>query len=89
MRGAIVIPARLHSTRLPEKCLLSETGRPLICHTADRALEIRDASRGAFGEVIVAADEERIVDAVRAHAEERGAPYILRHTDAGRFNAGG
>lgn len=38
---AIVIPARLDSTRLPSKLLLDETGMPLICHTIDacRAME--------------------------------------------------
>ncbi len=64
MPTAIIIPARLESTRLPMKLLLSETGLPLICHTARRAAEIRDASRGAFQEVVVAADSERIVAAV-------------------------
>ena len=33
MKSAIVIPARLHSTRLPNKLLLRETGRTLLQHT--------------------------------------------------------
>ena len=37
MKAAIVIPARLESTRLPRKLLLSETGRPLIQHTWEQA----------------------------------------------------
>ncbi|MCD7896180.1 MAG: 3-deoxy-manno-octulosonate cytidylyltransferase [Planctomycetaceae bacterium] len=64
MRAAILIPARFDSTRLPGKLLLAETGLPLICHTAERAARIRDASDGRFGEVVVAADDPRIVDAV-------------------------
>lgn len=71
MRGAIILPARLHSTRLPEKCLLAETGQPLICHTVDRAVEIQKASGGAYGSVLVAADDRRIIDAVQAHAAAR------------------
>lgn len=72
MRGAIVIPARLGSTRLPEKCLRDDTGQPLICHTVDRAVEIRDASDGVYIDVLVAADNQRVVDAVHAHSEKRG-----------------
>lgn len=56
----IVIPARLASTRLPRKLLLSETGKPLIQHTyeaARRATTTRD--------VCVAADSAEIADAVR------------------------
>lgn len=33
MKGKIVIPARLASSRLPEKLLLSETGKSVIQHT--------------------------------------------------------
>ena len=33
MRCCIVIPARLASTRLPEKLLLRETGRSVLEHT--------------------------------------------------------
>ena len=41
-RSFIVIPARLASTRLPRKLLLSDTGKPLIQHTYESA---RRASR--------------------------------------------
>ena len=37
LRSVIIIPARLHSTRLPRKLLLSETGKPLIQHTHEAA----------------------------------------------------
>ena len=64
-RIAIVIPARLSSTRLPRKMLLAETGRPLIEHTW------RSASRsGLAGRVIVATDSEEIAEAVRGFGGE-------------------
>lgn len=55
----IVIPARLHSTRLPEKVLLRETGKYLVEHVYERACRVRGA-----GEVIVATDHERVARAV-------------------------
>lgn len=64
MSVAIVIPARLGSTRLPEKLLLNETGKPLLQHTYERALAC-----GADAAVI-AADDERIADAARAFGGE-------------------
>jgi 3-deoxy-manno-octulosonate cytidylyltransferase (CMP-KDO synthetase) len=54
-----IIPARLQSTRLPRKLLLSETGRPLIEYTW------RSASRARrLHQLIVAADSEEIAEAV-------------------------
>ena len=64
-RVAIVIPARLSSTRLPRKMLLAETGRPLIEHTWRAASRSRTAGR-----VIVATDSEEIAAAVRAFGGE-------------------
>ena len=64
-RIAIVIPARLSSTRLPRKMLLAETGRTLIEHTW------RSASRsGLAGRVIVATDSDEIAEAVRRFGGE-------------------
>lgn len=60
-RVAIVIPARLHSTRLPQKLLLRETGRTVIQHTYEAAAR---ATRP--GRICVAADGEEIAAAVRA-----------------------
>ena len=58
---AVLIPARRASTRLPEKLLLAETGRPLIAHACERAAE-------AFGpqSVTVCADDLLLVAAARA-----------------------
>ncbi|HLA85861.1 MAG TPA: 3-deoxy-manno-octulosonate cytidylyltransferase [Thermoguttaceae bacterium] len=61
----IVIPARLGSTRLPEKMLLAETGKPLVQHTYESA---RRATRPAG--VCVATDHPRIFEAVRAFGGE-------------------
>lgn len=60
--AAVIVPARLGSSRLPGKPLLAETGRPLVVHVADRAAEARRASQ-----VVVATDDPRIVEAVEAH----------------------
>ena len=74
MRAAIVIPARLGSSRLPGKLLLRETGTPLVCHTLLVAAKARDVSNGMFREVVVAADSERIV----AEVERFNAANRLR-----------
>ncbi len=60
MKTAIVIPARYASTRLPGKPLLRETGKYLIQHVYERASQAHAAA------VIVATDDQRIADAVRA-----------------------
>lgn len=83
MRGAIVIPARLESTRLPGKMLKMETGQALICHTVDKAAAIRDASDGMFIDVMVAADDQRVVDAVHAHSEKHALNVKAVMTDPG------
>ncbi|MCC8179443.1 MAG: 3-deoxy-manno-octulosonate cytidylyltransferase [Planctomycetes bacterium] len=81
--AAIIIPARLHSTRLPKKLLLDATGMPLICHTALNAARIRDRSDGLFTSVIVAADDESIVHAVNAFSHQRGLDIkaVMTRTD--------
>jgi len=56
-----LIPARLGSTRFPEKVLASETGRPMIVHVCEAA-----ARAACVARVVVAADDERIIEAVRA-----------------------
>jgi 3-deoxy-manno-octulosonate cytidylyltransferase (CMP-KDO synthetase) len=60
-----VIPARFHSTRLPGKPLLDICGRPMIVRVCERALAAENVSR-----VLVATDDERIRDAVRAAGYE-------------------
>jgi len=58
--ATVVIPARFGSTRFPAKILASRTGKPLVQHVVEQARKcslIRD--------VIVATDDNRIVDALR------------------------
>ena len=61
MGTAVVIPARFGSQRLPGKPLLSRTGKPLIQHVYQQVMkaQLPDA-------VVVATDDRRIYDAVRA-----------------------
>ena len=66
-----IVPARLASTRLPGKPLADIGGRPMVVLVAERA-HASGASR-----VIVAADDDSIVDAVRAHGHEA----MLTRTD--------
>ena len=54
----VVIPARYGSTRLPGKPLLNIAGKPMIAHVCERAAE------AGADEIIVATDDERIVQAV-------------------------
>ena len=60
-----IIPARLSSTRLPRKVLLNETGQPLIGHVVEAVLKSDRLDR-----VVVAADDQAIVDALRGYDVE-------------------
>ena len=55
---AIIIPARLASTRLPNKPLLPINGKPMILHVWEQAVA------AALGEVIVATDSQEIKDVI-------------------------
>ena len=56
-----IIPARLDSTRLPEKPLQDLGGAPLIVRVLERVRR-----SGSFRVVVVATDSLKIADAVRA-----------------------
>lgn len=60
-----IIPARYRSTRFPGKPLADLAGAPMIEHVFRRASEARSVSR-----VIVATDDGRIADAVKAFGGE-------------------
>ena len=60
MHPLIVIPARLASTRLPNKPLALIAGEPMIVQVWRRAME------SGVGDVIVACDGEDIAEAIRA-----------------------
>lgn len=63
MKSICVIPARYSSTRLPGKPLKDICGKPMVCRVWERA------SRAAsVTEVIVATDDERILQAVNEHS---------------------
>lgn len=59
MKTVGIIPARYASARLPGKPLKDIGGKPMIHHVYERARQAR-----LLDEVIVATDDERIVDAV-------------------------
>jgi 3-deoxy-manno-octulosonate cytidylyltransferase (CMP-KDO synthetase) len=59
-----VIPARLASTRLPNKPLADLGGKPMVVRVAERAREAGAA------QVLVASDAPSVLDAARAHGFE-------------------
>ena len=65
MRTLCVIPARYASTRLPGKPLADICGKPMICRVLERASRAQKPEK-----VIVATDDQRIYDAVRAEGSE-------------------
>ncbi len=64
MGFTVLIPARLASTRLPDKPLADIAGRPMVVRVAERA-RLSGALR-----VVVAADSARVVQACQAHGIE-------------------
>ena len=80
MKGEAVaiIPARYSSTRLPGKPLLLLARLPMIMHVVERASRARLVPR-----VIVATDDHRILEAVRAHGGEAQmtSPTLTSGTD--------
>jgi len=65
VKVVVVIPARYGSTRLPGKPLVPLAGKPMIQHVYERAKLAKRVNR-----VIVATDDERIVNAVREFGGE-------------------
>lgn len=75
MRTIVLIPARLASTRLPNKPLADIAGLPMIVRVASAAARAR-VGRG-HGAVVVAADDESIVRACETH----GVSVVLTRKD--------
>ncbi len=73
-----VIPARYRSVRFPGKVLAPLAGRPMIQHVWERVRQVK-----ALDRVIVATDDARVVDAVRAFGGEAvmTAPELPSGTD--------
>ncbi|MFL5402047.1 MAG: 3-deoxy-manno-octulosonate cytidylyltransferase [Gemmatimonadales bacterium] len=68
MRVLGVIPARLGSTRLPNKPLQPLAGEPLITRVVERVLD-----HGLVGQLVVATDSEKVARV----AERSGVPAVL------------
>jgi 3-deoxy-manno-octulosonate cytidylyltransferase (CMP-KDO synthetase) len=71
MRFTVLIPARLASTRLPNKPLADIGGSPMIVRVAQRVMS------GTDSRVVVAADSTEIIAACQAH----GIEAVLTRTD--------
>jgi 3-deoxy-manno-octulosonate cytidylyltransferase (CMP-KDO synthetase) len=71
MSFCVLIPARMASSRLPDKPLADLAGLPMVVRVAQRA-KLSGASR-----VVVAADDDRILVACQAHSIEA----VLTRTD--------
>jgi 3-deoxy-manno-octulosonate cytidylyltransferase (CMP-KDO synthetase) len=67
----VLIPARLASTRLPDKPLADIGGVPMVVRVAQRA------EQSSAAQVVVAADSERIADACSRH----GVRVVLTRAD--------
>lgn len=67
----VLIPARLGSSRLPDKPLADIAGLPMVVRVA------RQAAQSGARQVVVAADDARIVGACAAH----GVTAVLTRTD--------
>lgn len=67
LKPIIIIPARMASTRLPNKPLADIHGKPMIVHVMERALESN------MGPVLVACAEQEIKEAV----EKAGGKAVL------------
>ena len=71
MKFSVVVPARLASTRLPDKPLADIGGKPMVVQVALRA------ARSGAAQVWVACDHERIVQACAEH----GVQALLTRPD--------
>lgn len=67
----VVIPARMHSTRLPGKPLIDLAGKPMIARVVEQA------RRSGADRVVVATDDDRVAQA----AEGAGAEAALTRAD--------
>ena len=67
----VIVPARLASSRLPNKPLADLAGKPMVVRVAERA-----AQSGAL-QVVVACDDPRILSACEAH----GVRAVLTRAD--------
>lgn len=71
MAFTVIVPARLASSRLPNKPLADIAGKPMVVRVAERA------RRSSAARVVVAADSESIVGACESH----GVQAVLTRAD--------
>ncbi|HQX59219.1 MAG TPA: NTP transferase domain-containing protein, partial [Burkholderiaceae bacterium] len=74
MTFTVLIPARLASTRLPNKPLAAIAGVPMVVRVAQR---VTPAPGSGAIRVVVAADDHAIIDACAAY----GIESVLTRTD--------
>jgi 3-deoxy-manno-octulosonate cytidylyltransferase (CMP-KDO synthetase) len=70
-RTLVIIPARMHSTRLPGKPLADIAGTPMIVHVWRRAMAAQT------GRVVVATDSQEIIAAMR----QAGGEAVMTRPD--------
>lgn len=75
MTFTVLIPARLASTRLPNKPLADIGGAPMVVRVAQRVMQV--TSSAGRVRVVVAADSPEIITACQAH----GIEALLTRTD--------
>ncbi|MDT8338872.1 MAG: 3-deoxy-manno-octulosonate cytidylyltransferase [Sulfurimonas sp.] len=74
----IIIPARLASSRFPQKVLADIGGVPMVVRTAQRVAHL--------GRVVVAADDELIISTCRAHGIEAMLTSTTHKSGTDRIN---
>lgn len=74
----IIIPARLASSRFPQKVLADIGGVPMVVRTAQRVAHL--------GRVVVAADDELILSTCRAHGIEAMLTSTTHKSGTDRIN---
>ncbi|HQT03964.1 MAG TPA: NTP transferase domain-containing protein, partial [Thiotrichales bacterium] len=71
MKPVVLIPARLQSSRLPNKPLADIAGKPMVWHVWQRALEAN------VGRVVIATDSELIHQTM----SQLGAEVVMTRAD--------
>lgn len=71
MKTAIIIQARMGSSRLPGKSLMEIEGKPLIWHVVERARRSKEAD-----EVVLATTVERVDDRLAEFAKNNGIRFF-------------
>lgn len=74
----IIIPARMASTRFPNKVLADIGGLPMVVRTAKQVMHLDD--------VVVAADDERIIEVCREHGINAMLTSITHKSGTDRIN---